>query len=330
VARFPKHRGRPSRWRGRPPPPPGARRPSERDIWRCRFRVPAESVEVFWWAFADDALSVSAFEEEEDGDHGGDAGGGLWRIELLHEGPPDRAALERQLAGLAAEHGLPPVDLGCEPVPSTDWLIEVARRFPPTRIGRFFIHGREHAEPPPADTIPLQIEAGQAFGSGEHATTRGCLLALDSLARRRRLRRVLDLGCGSGVLAIAAAKAWPARVVAADNDPVAVAVAAENAGLNGVDGRVRAVESDGYAHPLIAAFGPYDLVLANLLADLHQELARDLARYLAPDGVAVLSGVLDRQADAVVAAHWPYGLRLRRTIAIGPWATLVLARTRGR
>jgi ribosomal protein L11 methyltransferase len=171
---------------------------------------------------------------------------------------------------------------------------------------------------------------GLAFGSGEHATTRGCLLALDDLARRRRLRRVLDLGCGSGVLAIAAAKTWPARVLAADNDPVAVAVAAENAALNGVADRVRVVESDGYRHPAIGAGGPYDLILANILADPLRGFARDLARRLAPGGAAVLSGIVDHQVRPVVLAHRPYGLRLRRTIAIGPWATLVLGRTRGR
>ena len=306
------------------PPAPAAPRENARDLWRSFFRVPAGAVEAFWWALADECLTVSAFEDDADG--GADPVP-WWRIELLHDGPPDGVALALRLAELAAASELPPVSPTSEPVPPTDWLAEVARRFPPTRAGRFFVHGRDHAGAAPGGTAPIQIDAGLAFGSGEHATTQGCLLALDSLARTRRFRRVLDLGCGSGILAIAAATTWPARVIAADNDPVAVAVAAENAALNGVAGRVRALESEGYGHPAVTAHGPYDLILANILADPLCALARDLARHLARrrGGVAVLSGLLDRQAAAVVRAHRPYGLRLRRTIVTGHWATLVLA-----
>lgn len=176
-------------------------------------------------------------------------------------------------------------------------------------------------EEPPDRARAVVIDPGRAFGTGAHPTTRLCV---ELLARTTGRGSVLDVGCGSGVLAIAAAKTWPARVVAADSDPVAVAVAAENARLNGVADRVRAVLSDGYGHPAIGAHGLYDLVLANILADPLRALARDLARHLAPGGVAVLSGLLDRQAAAVVSAHRPYGLRPRRTIVIGPWATLVL------
>jgi ribosomal protein L11 methyltransferase len=131
--------------------------------------VPAGAVEAFWGALAEGALSVSAFEEQ-------DEGAGLWRIELLHQGPPDRPGLEAQVAAITAARGLAPVALTCEPVPPVDWLVEVARRFPPTRIGRFFIHGQSHAEPPPEGTIPLRIEAGSLSGvprvrSGERRST---------------------------------------------------------------------------------------------------------------------------------------------------------------
>jgi ribosomal protein L11 methyltransferase len=134
------------------------------------------------------------------------------------------------------------------------------------------------------------------------------------------------MGCGAGMLAIAAAKCWPARVLAVDNDPVAVDVASENAAQNGVGGRVRCLLSEGYADLLIRANRPYDLIFANILADPLCEMAGDLARHLAADGVAVLSGLLDRQADRVIASHVAYGLFLRRRIAIGPWTTLAMSR----
>jgi ribosomal protein L11 methyltransferase len=178
--------------------------------------------------------------------------------------------------------------------------------------------------------VPIRLDAGQAFGSGEHDSTRGCLLALDRLAGRRRLKRVLDLGCGAGILAIAAAKCWPARILAADNDPIAIAVARGNAERNGVASRVRCLQSDGYDSVVLRRSGPFDLILANILAEPLCDMARATARHLAPGGTAVLSGLLDRQADAVVAAHRPWGLRLRETIGRAPWVTLVLGRSRSR
>ena len=192
--------------------------------------------------------------------------------------------------------GLRRIDLTVAPVAATDWLARTAEGFPAQPIGRFWVHGSHIATAPPAGTVPILLDAGQAFGSGEHATTQGCLLALGRLAGRRRLRRVLDLGCGSGILAIAAAKLGAARVIAADNDPVAVAVARENATRNRVGHRIRCLTSEGYRNPLLSAFGPYDLILANILADPLCALARECARHLAPGGTAVLSGLLDRQA----------------------------------
>jgi ribosomal protein L11 methyltransferase len=176
--------------------------------------------------------------------------------------------------------------------------------------------------------VPIELDAGLAFGSGEHATTQGCLLELDRLAGRRRFRRVLDLGCGSGILAIAAAKLGAARVIAADNDPLAVAVARENATRNRVGHRIRCLTSAGYRNPLLRTFGPYDLILANILADPLCALARECARHLAPGGIAVLSGLLDRQAARVIAPHRQARLRLRHEITIGIWTTLVMSKGR--
>lgn len=293
---------------------------AEIPLWQSRFLVPAAAVEAFLAAL-DDELSVSAFEHPGQPDR--------WAIELIHRGEPDRHALLRRLAALAAPWRIA-LDLEIGPIPSTDWLYRTAQSFPPQRIGRFWIHGSHVAEPPPDGAVPIHLDAGQAFGSGEHESTRGCLLALDRLARQRRLKRVLDLGCGAGILAIAAAKCWPARVLAADNDPVAVAVASDNAARNGVAARVRCLLSDGYGSAVLRRAGPFDLILANILADPLCAMARATARNLAPGGVAVLSGLLERQADRVLAAHRPWGLRLREQIGQGPWVTLVLRQGRNR
>jgi ribosomal protein L11 methyltransferase len=289
---------------------------AEIPLWQSRFPVPAAAVQAFLDTL-DDELSVSAFEDAKRPDH--------WTVALIHRGKPDLAALLARLAPIAARWQVA-LDPEIDPIPSTDWLYRTAESFPPQRIGRFWIHGSHVSEPPPAGTVAIRLDAGQAFGSGEHESTRGCLLALDRLARRRRLRRVLDLGCGAGILAIAAAKCWPARVLAADNDPIAVAVAAENAANNGVAARVRCLLSDGYVSPALRRAGPFDLILANILADPLIDMARDTARNLAAGGVAVLSGLLERQADRVLAAHRPFRLRRRERIGEGPWVTLMLRR----
>ena len=286
------------------------------ELWQSRFWVPAAAVEPLLAALEDE-LSVSAFEDPEQA--------GRWAITLIHQGRPDPDALRAGLAPLVAAWQVD-LDLELTLVPSTDWLQRTSETFPPQRIGRFWIYGSHITEPPPADAVPIQLDAGLAFGSGEHDSTRGCLMALDQLARQRRLRRVLDLGCGAGILAIAAAKCWPVRVLAVDNDPIAVAVARENAGNNRVGSRVRCRLSEGYDK--LRRAGPFDLILANILADPLCEMANDTARYLAPGGVAVLSGLLDRQAATVVDVHRRAGLRFRRAVGEGPWRTLVMGRGR--
>jgi ribosomal protein L11 methyltransferase len=287
-------------------------------LWQSRFLVPEAAVPLFLHALEDGALSVGAFET--------DAGRALWQIELLHQAEPDREDLAARLAPLAEQAGIARLDLTVVPVPSTDWLAHTAESFPARPIGRFWVHGSHVAGPPPAGFMPILLDAGQAFGSGEHATTEGCLLALDRLARTRRHHRVLDLGCGSGILAIAAARLWPARALAADNDPVAVRVARANALRNGVAHRVRALVSEGYANPRLRAAGPFDLITANILADPLCALARATARHLAPGGVVVLSGLLDRQAARVIEAHRRAHLRLVDQLATGIWTTLILTR----
>ena len=293
-------------------------------LWQSRFVVPGAAVELFLAELEDVALSVAAFEEPAY--DGGD--GALWGIELMHRGEPDKEQLAARLAPLAERAGIERIDLTVAPLATTNWLARVAASFTPQRIGRFWVYGSHVRAAPPAGALPIRLDAGLAFGSGEHASTRGCLLALDELARRRRFGRVLDMGCGSGILAIAAARCWPARVLAVDNDPQAVAVAQENARHNGVAGRVRVRCSDGYRSPAVRAAGPFDLVFANILADPLCDMARNLARHLAPGGSAILSGLFDRQAARVIEAHRAVGLRLRRCIQLEIWTTLVLSARR--
>jgi ribosomal protein L11 methyltransferase len=293
---------------------------AEVPLWQSRFVVPGAAVELFLAELDNAALSIAAFQEP-----GHDAGDrALWRIELMHQGEPDKHELAGLLAPLAERSGIERIDLTIAPLATSNWLARVAASFTPHRIGRFWVHGSHVREAPPAGAVPIQLDAGLAFGSGEHASTRGCLLALDELARRRRFGRVLDMGCGSGILAIAAAKCWPVRALAVDHDPQAVGLAGENARANGVGQRVRVRLSEGYRSPVVRIGGPYDLILANILADPLCGMARDLARHLAPGGAAILAGLLDPQAAAVIEAHRAAGLRLRRWIRLETWSTLVL------
>lgn len=239
---------------------------------------------------------------------------------------PDRAQVAALLAAAAAAADVAMPAFEFEQVPDLDWVAESQKAQPPIQAGRFYVHGAHMRGAVPAGRIPIEIDAGAAFGTGRHESTRGCLIALSQLARGRRVRRPLDLGCGSGVLAIAIAKLWPVQVLAVDNDPTALEVAAGNARLNAVAPRLRCAASDGYRSALVARRAPYDLIVANILAGPLAAMAGDLARCLAPGGVAVLSGLLAAQQRAVMAPHRGRGLRLRTRVLAGDWATLVLGR----
>jgi ribosomal protein L11 methyltransferase len=249
------------------------------------------------------APAVAAFET---------APGGAWRVEGFAEAPPERAAL----ALLEAIAGAVRVERMAE----RNWLAENQASFPPLRVGRFFVHGAHVPPPPRAGLWPILVDATTAFGTGEHATTRGCLAALQAL----HPRRVLDMGTGTGILALAALRAGAQRVLAADIDAGSVRVARLNFRRNGLAARARVIESDGYRDRRIARAGPFDLVLANILARPLALMAPSLARALAPRGRAILSGLLARQDRLVLAAHRAQGLALERRIAVEGWHTLVL------
>jgi ribosomal protein L11 methyltransferase len=200
---------------------------------------------------------------------------------------------------------------------------------PPVRAGRFFVYGAHDAGVVPPGVIPIRIEAGLAFGTGHHETTALCLGALSDLSKRRRFDNVLDLGCGTGLLAIGAAKLWRKPVLASDIDVVAVEVTRENAAANGEAPLIRALTADGLTHPVLARKAPYDLIIANILASPLTRLAPEIARSLAPGGMALLSGLLAWQENMVTSFYRPQGLVYRGARRSGSWSALLLERPPG-
>ncbi len=263
------------------------------------------------------ALSVSYF----------DLGNGQYEVSALYGEMPDEAALTT-LIGKAAE-GDAVTTLRIEEMANQDWVTLSQGQRGPVRAGRFVIHGSHDRETIPRGRFAIEIDASNAFGTAHHASTRGCLLALDELAKRGRPDLVLDLGTGSGVLAIAAARAFDRPVVATDNDPVAVAIAAENARKAGVAQQVHAVRAEGFAHKALRRIRP-DLILANILARPLMGLAPAMAKSLQPGGIAILSGLTAPQARAIEARYGSHGFVLEKRIILDGWATLILGRRSAR
>ncbi|WP_142848715.1 50S ribosomal protein L11 methyltransferase [Telmatospirillum sp. J64-1] len=293
------------------------------EIWRIQVTAPVEALDAFEEALERHADAVTWFMDDDIGTDDGEFEG-TWSLQAYSRTPPDRAAIIADLSLAATVSGADLPELDIAKVPDMDWVAETLRNFPPIDAGRFYVYGSHWEGGPPQGRTGLLVDAGTAFGSGEHATTRGCLLALDGLAKSHRFTRPLDLGCGSGILALAVAKTWPVQVLAADIDPESVRVTRVNGRRNGVPSRIKAVVSNGYRNPAIKRQGPYDLICANILARPLTWLAPQLGRHIAPGGIAVLSGLLTRHERMVINAHRRQGLRLLRRIRIGEWSTLVL------
>ena len=248
-----------------------------------------------------------------------------WRVEGVREAGAGDDELAGALALASAVSGIEQPALHAAPVEAEGWLARTVESFPEQPIGRRFLVRPTHLpDPKTHGRLVLRLDAGLAFGSGEHASTRGCLLALEHIAHRRP-RRVLDLGTGSGILALAAAKLLRRPVLATDIEPWSVRVAADNARLNRMGRLVSARLADGWRHRAVRA-GRYDLVFANILARPLCAMARDLAAHLAPGGTAILAGLLGTQARMVLAAHRRRGLVLEARHDVGPWTTLVVRR----
>ncbi|WP_309092544.1 50S ribosomal protein L11 methyltransferase [Phenylobacterium sp.] len=259
---------------------------------------------------ATEALTYSILEEDEDHD--------VWRIDAFPTEDHERTAIETVLGRFSD------LRVTTEVLADADWLAMALSGLPPVRAGRFFVYGAHDRGLAPASTVNLRIEAGAAFGTGHHGTTVGCLLAFDELLKARRFPKVLDVGCGTGVLAIAAARTGSEVAVGTDIDRVSVRIANENATLNKAGARF--VHASGLGHPEVRGAGPYDLVFANILAPPLVALSQEIKTALKPGGLAILSGLLRTQERRVLAAYLSKGFKLHRRLHRDAWATLVVRR----
>ena len=249
-----------------------------------------------------------------------------WRIEAYYHPLPDLQQLARDLE---AACGMPVPAIRVEEVPQENWVRLSQQALPPVIAGRFTIHGSHDRDRVARGPNSILIDAGEAFGTAHHATTQGCLAAIDRVTRRRRYRRVLDLGCGSGVLAIAVARILPrARIMASDLDHQSVVVARSNMRVNGVGSRITAVVAAGLQHPTLRSSAPYDLLIANILAGPLITLSKTLASAVDRGGTLILSGLLTPQAAQVTAAYLASGFRLVRHDRVFGWSTLTLAKAK--
>ena len=275
-----------------------------------------ESVSIFAAleaAFEDEGLPIALLEVDEDKD--------IHEVSLYADGDVDRVEtrLKDILAGLSLSK---PIER--ESLPDIDWVARSLEGLKPVRAGRFFVHGAHDRWKRHSGELAIEIEAGLAFGTGHHGTTAGCLEMLEKVVRREHPRNALDLGTGSAVLAIAVAKLAHIPVLATDIDPVAVRVAAANARLNHVKALVETVTAPGFHHPIFGKRAPFDLIVANILARPLMRLAPQMADHIALGGSIVLSGILERQRDAVVSAYVGQNFRHIRTLHREGWVTIHL------
>ena len=246
-------------------------------------------------------------------------GSGLWEVGGYFTEHPDETALSLLSAAMGAK------EFAISELPETDWVAHVRRELSPVEAGRFFVYGSHDADKVPDDCEPLLIEAAMAFGTGHHGTTLGCLRALDRLAKDGfQGDNVADIGCGTAVLGMAAARIWPNPVMVSDIDQVAVDVANANVAANDLVGRIIAVEAAGFDHPDLLAKAPFDLVFANILKGPLVALAPDMATNLVENGFAILSGILNEQADDIISVYAQNGINLVYREEIVEWTTLTL------
>jgi ribosomal protein L11 methyltransferase len=284
---------------------------------RANFAIGSEVtaknvVDLLTESFFEGQAAIAAFERPD----------GIWDVTVHFAEEPDQASI-RDLVGLAAGDDVARA-IAFDTVEAKDWVKATLEDLVPVPAGRFVVHGQHDRARVPPNKLGIEIEAALAFGTGHHGTTRGCLLLLDHVLKKYYPRRVLDLGTGTGVLAIAAAKALHRSVLASDIDPASVRVARDNARLNGTGDLVQVIQATGFEASQFAQRGPFDLVLANILANPLRQLAGPMTRHLAPSGLVILSGLLTPQAAGVVAAYRARGLLPLRHVGIDGWSSLLL------
>src|SRR5882757_10011910 len=263
-------------------------------------------------SFLEGLAAIAAFERSD----------GRWDVTVHFAEAPDQTSI-RELVGIAAGGDVAQA-ITFDTVEARDWVKATLEELVPVRAGRFIVHGQHDRSRISPNKLGIEIEAALAFGTGHHGTTRGCLLLLDDVLKAHHPKRVLDLGTGTGVLAIAVAKALRRAVLASDIDPPSVNVARENGRLNHVGNLTRTIRATGFAAPDFAEHGPFDLVLANILANPLRQLAGPMSRHLAPRAFVILSGLLTPQARGVVAAYRARGLVPLEHLKIDGWSSLLL------
>jgi len=296
-------------------------------LWKASMMVAASAVRVFDAALAESLVGTGAVvSARESGQND------FWQCEVYGgsrndsvEGELDEGVLATAIAEAASAAGIEMPRWGVEELPDQDWVAENQKSFRPFTVGPFYIHPSHNSEAIPANAIAIMVDAGMAFGTGTHATTQGCLLAIAKLDPAE-LKSIVDIGTGSGILAIAIAKLWEREILAIEIDPDAVDVARENAALNDVAAQVTVLAGDGLRTPEVIARQPFDLILANILAGPLLELAPAIGVAAAPRAVVILSGLIDSQQDPIVAAYAEQGFRLLDVIAEQELRTLTLAR----
>jgi ribosomal protein L11 methyltransferase len=265
-------------------------------------------------AFEDEGYAIATMEIDEKND--------VWEASVYMFRPDEAEIRDRFAALLAADFPDAPIER--EELPDIDWIAKSLEGLKPVRAGRFVVHGSHDRGTARSGEIAIEIDAGQAFGTGHHGTTAGCLEVIFNVMRARKVKRVLDLGTGSGVLAIAARKLAPAEVLATDIDPVATRVARENVRLNGIASGIALETAPGFHSTAFGRHGPFDLIIANILARPLMRMAPQLAAQLAPGGDVILSGILASQRWKVLAAYNGVGLSHVRTLWREGWVTIHL------
>lgn len=293
-------------------------------LWKLSFTVTRPATEIFSEtleeAFHPEATAVSMTELDEKT--------ALWSVEAYYHDEPVRAVIDTMLVVPEELTGEKPQNITIEQLPPTDWVTKSQQGLHPIITDRFFLHGSHDAGKCPVGKMPLLIDAGMAFGTGHHPTTHGCLNMIEKVTRRRKFQNMLDLGCGAGVLAIALAKLTGRTITASDIDPISVDVTRENARFNATPNQINAITAKGFDHPTLRAQAPFDLIVANILAQPLCDLSATLSHQITYDGEIILSGILQEQANMVLAAYRLQGLYLRDRINFGDWVILNLAPNR--
>lgn len=289
------------------------------DIWEIVIELPTGDHRAAFEESLEEFVTGHAIFEVE--------GTPRWRLTGYADGPPDEAAVTARVSAAAAAAGVSSPEVGFAPVIQKDWVAEVEKTLTPIHVPPYYVFGSHIRDTPPPKSIAIQIDAGLAFGTGNHETTQGCLMALEAVLADRPPKSPIDIGTGSGILAIALAKRCDIDVMASDIDPIAIDVARENAAINGVEDRISFAVSDGLDSAEIMAPAPYDLILANIVANPLIALAPGISSIADIGGHVILSGILQEQADSVIAAYRDGGLALKDRVDLGNWTTLILTRS---